>query len=75
MVFHVLVLNVQHGVNMNVSDIVFSVNEYDRDGDLVDEGIFIHLGVHRFKVGGVDELDDMVKHLQGIVEEIKSNYM
>lgn len=60
---------------MNLRDVMFSVNDYDRDGDIVTEGIFIHIGDHRLKVA--DTLDGFVAfadHLHSMVPEIKESY-
>lgn len=60
---------------MDLKDILFSVNEYDRDGDRTDIGIYLHFGDTRVKVA--DDLDQfklVVDRIRGMVDEIRDNY-
>ena len=41
---------------MHPKDIVFSVNEYDSDGDATDKGVFLHFGETRVKAA--DSIED-----------------
>jgi hypothetical protein len=60
---------------MDLKDILFSVNEYDRDGDRTDIGIYLHFGDTRVKVA--DDLDQfklVVDRIRSMVDEIRDNY-
>ena len=49
----------------------FSVNEYDRDGDVVEEGIYFHFGDTKVKVAdGIDELTRLISNIQRCIPEI-----
>ncbi len=59
---------------MKIDEILFTVNEYDRDGDLIERGIFLHFGETRIKVAeNADEFAAVVKRLGRMTEEIKSH--
>jgi hypothetical protein len=52
-------------------NITFSINEYDKDGDITDNGVFLHFGDTRVKVcDSILEFDDVVLHLRCIQGEI-----
>lgn len=56
-------------------NILFSVNEYDKDGDITEEGIYLHFG--EFKVRVAKDMDDFhafIGQIQGMSEEIAENY-
>lgn len=58
-----------------INKFTFSVNEYDNDGDVANNGIFFHLGALRIKIcDEVEELDDFIAHIVEIKEEIRHNY-
>lgn len=60
---------------MNPKDITFSVNEYDRDGDCIDKGVFLHFGQTRVKVSdSIKEFSEIVPHFESIRDEIENNY-
>lgn len=60
---------------MKTSEIRFSVNRYDRDGDISETGIYLHFGDTAVKVAEtVRELEEVVDVLSLIVAEIKENY-
>lgn len=60
---------------MDRKDILFSVNEYDRDGDRTDAGIYLHFGDTRIKVANsLDEFKSVVDHISGMIDEIRDNY-
>ncbi len=60
---------------MHPEDIVFSVNEYDRDGDVTDEGVFLHFGETRVKAAdSIDDFRSIVQHMKDMVSEIEENY-
>lgn len=55
--------------------IYFSVNRYDRDGDLTEEGIFLHFGDTTVKAS--DSFSDfraLPDLVQSMVDEIAANY-
>lgn len=59
----------------------FSVNSYDKDGDLFEKGIFLHLRYDKhyslvsLKVGErLNDIDALVANLLSIKEEIRENY-
>ena len=55
---------------------LFSVHEYDCDGDELERGIFLHFGDTRIKVGeSVEELRALSKHIEKISKEIEENYL
>ena len=55
--------------------LTFSIHEYDSDGDILDEGLFIHCEGIRIKIGDyLDSIDDLINQLQKIKKEILENY-
>jgi hypothetical protein len=52
----------------------FSVDQYDRDGDIVEEGVFVHLGATILQFSGVKQLDGFIEKLKKISNEVKENY-
>ena len=60
---------------MHPKDIVFSVNEYDRDGDVTDKGVFLHFGETRVKAAdSIEDFRSIVQHMKAMVSEIEENY-
>lgn len=60
---------------MDTTKIMFSVNRYDRDGDIVETGIFLHFGDTIVKAA--DTLADFRRlpdHIESMAEEIAENY-
>ena len=56
---------------MNTANISFSVHEYDRDGDIVERGIYLHFGDTRVKVSDdIENFKDVVLHIAAMVREI-----
>lgn len=54
---------------------MFSVDDHDRDGDLIEKGIYLHHGNARVKVAEtIEEFDAFIEHLQSMREEIAENY-
>ena len=52
----------------------FSVNDYDADGDIVSDGIFLHFQSARIKVAkDITEYDDFIRHLESMRKEILAN--
>jgi hypothetical protein len=58
---------------MNQVKILFSVNEYDKDGDLINFGIFLHFGETKIKVasdmGGFKNVIAKLQSMCGEIEE------
>lgn len=59
---------------MAITNIMFSINDYDSDGDISDQGIFLHAGPVRVKVGTVDDLQEVINQFQKILDEIKAEW-
>lgn len=56
-------------------DITFSVNEYDRDGDCISVGVFLHFGDTKVKVANsVYDFPAIVQHIEAIRDEIQETY-
>ena len=51
----------------------FQVHNYDRDGDMVEEGIFLDIGTVILKFDGVTDLEDFAKEIIRCLPEIKEN--
>lgn len=59
---------------MKPSDITFSVNQYDKDGEVIDEGIFLYFGDTSIKVASnFEEFKTILWQMQKIVNEIEEN--
>lgn len=59
---------------------LFSINRYDRDGDLVEEGVFLHFGSQGPGVGTMikvcdkpEEFTDFVQKLADMTDEIEGH--
>jgi hypothetical protein len=53
----------------------YSINDYDKDGDETEEGIYLHFGPVRIQVAeNLIGFDQFIKHLQSIKSEIEENY-
>ena len=60
---------------MKLSEISFSINEYDSWGDCIDEGIFLHFGDTKIRVTNtLEEFDIMINRLSRMVNDIRKNY-
>lgn len=60
---------------MTPSAILFSVNSYDRDGDIESEGIFLHFEDTRVKAANtLKEFREIVAHFESMIREIEENY-
>jgi hypothetical protein len=55
---------------------LFTVNRYDRDGDITEAGVFLHFENNTIiKVADtVGEFDKFIEALQTMSKEIKENY-
>lgn len=57
---------------MTTFRITFSVNDYDRDGDVTDQGIYLHIGPVRIRAGGtVADLREIAKQIEDCASEIE----
>jgi hypothetical protein len=58
-----------------MNDILFSVDEFDKDGDISDHGIYLHFGDTRVKVAhDKNDFLTFVKKMEKIFKEIDENY-
>jgi len=54
----------------------FSVNEYTRDGDITDDGIFLHFGDTKVKVANdIEGFKKFIEHINEMVGEIEENWL
>lgn len=55
--------------------VLFSINEYDKDGDVIEPGIFLHFGWTRVKVASnMAEFRRVVESISNMPAEIQENY-
>jgi hypothetical protein len=55
--------------------VMFSVNDYDSDGDIRDRGIFLNFGDTRIKVAdNIESFKVFSERINGMIEEIVENY-
>lgn len=60
---------------MKLNDIMFSLNDYDRDGGLKKNGIYLHFGDTRIYVAeNFVKFKAVVNRLSGMVDEIEENW-
>ena len=53
----------------------FSLSDYDQDGDVVENGVFLNFDNTRIRVADdKEEFTRFIKHLQKIEKEIYDNY-
>jgi len=58
-----------------MSDIHFSVNSFDQDGDLYEKGIYLHFGVASIKVAeDMEGYNKFIVEIQSMGEEIAEVY-
>lgn len=60
---------------MKLEDILFSVHTYDKDGDMEQDGIFLHFGEVRIRVA--DDLHGftaVTERIASMAQEIADNY-
>jgi len=56
-------------------EINFSIHEYDKDGEGMDSGVFLHFGTARVKAAEtLKDFREIVRHFEDMVEEIERNY-
>jgi hypothetical protein len=54
---------------------LFSVDDYDHEGDKNASGVFLHFGDVRVHVAeSVEDFDTLIERLQSMSKEIKENY-
>lgn len=54
-------------------DWTFSINQYDRDGDIIDRGVFVHVGdITTIKFKNSEELEAFCLQILSSLEEINS---
>ena len=60
---------------MKLQDVLFSVNTYDRDGDCLETGIFLHFGETQIKVADtISEFVQVAERISSMEKEIRENY-
>lgn len=60
---------------MKPNEIRFSVNDYDKDGDCVERGVFLHFEGTRVKAADtIKDFADIVRHFEAMRDEIESVY-
>ncbi len=54
---------------------LFSVNEYDKDGDKTEHGIYLHFDETRIRVAkNLKEFEKLIESLKGMADEIRETY-
>lgn len=60
---------------IKLDQILFSVNEYDYEGEVSKRGVFLHFGDTRIHVAkNRKEFSEVAKRIVGMVDEIIENY-
>lgn len=60
---------------MKPNEIKFSVNDYDKDGDCTEKGVFLHFGGTRVKAADtIKDFADIVRHFEAMRDEIETEY-
>ena len=61
---------------MNEKKVLFSVHDYDFEGDVLERGIFLHFGQTRIKVAEtLAEFKEVASAISEMADEIKENYL
>ena len=56
-------------------NITFSIHDFDRDGDIIEPGVFLNFGQARIRVAGdLIEFRTVIAHLESMAVEIEENY-
>lgn len=56
-------------------EINFSLSNYDKDGDKIESGVFLHFGGTRIKVAEtVADFREIVPHFEAMIDEIGSTF-
>lgn len=58
---------------MKISEIMFGVNLYDKDGDIAEECVLLHIGNTILKFDDVAELKRFSGHIISMIPEIMEN--
>lgn len=57
-------------------DVTFSVNQYDHEGDIIEQGLYLDFGHTSIKVAtSISEFDDLIEQLVAIRKEVSENYI
>lgn len=60
---------------MSTVKVLFTINQYDYEGDCFDKGIFLHFGPASVKVADTfEEFEDFIKQLENMKTEMIENY-
>jgi len=55
--------------------ITFSINRYDKDGDIFENGIYLHFGDVSIKIANdIAEFKVFYNEIEDIIKEIEENY-
>ena len=55
--------------------VMFSIHDYDHEGDQMERGFYLHFGNTRVKVADTfEDFKQVVNRINGMVEEITENY-
>lgn len=60
---------------MKIEDIMFSVNQYDSQGDIWEEGIYLHIGDICITIGDYNNLNKFIAKLENIKKEYADTYL
>jgi hypothetical protein len=60
---------------MKPSEITFSINRYDKDGNVFEEGVFLNFGETSVKAANsIEEFKSILFHFQAMIVEIETDY-
>jgi|LakMenEpi03Aug12_release.lakeMendotaPanAssembly.Ray.scaffolds.fasta_scaffold00478_64 hypothetical protein len=57
-----------------MKEILFSVNEYDKDGDLINKSILLDFNKFIIRLDDLEDLEDLINQLVDIKKEIQENF-
>jgi hypothetical protein len=61
---------------MKPSEITFSINRYDEDGVVFEEGVFLNFGQTSVKAANsIDEFKSILFHFEAMIVEMESDYL
>lgn len=58
---------------IQMDTLLFSVNEYDRDGDLVEKCVVLHIGTTMLKFRDVAQMEKFAQDILGMLPEIQES--
>lgn len=62
--------------SINIDDILFSVHDYDSDGDAHEYGIYLHFGGVRIKFAtSIEDFEEKARRILNMKDEITENYI